>query len=50
MQTARAASYSDGKDLSSIRFYDRTAYGNCLMCQNNFVFSMTRVANTDMEL
>lgn len=49
MQTAWAASYSDGKGPSSIKFYDRTAYGNCLMCQNNIVFSMTRVANTDME-
>lgn len=49
MQTAWAASYSDGKGLTSIRFYDRTAYGNCLMCQNKFVLSMTRVANTDTE-
>lgn len=50
MQTAGVAISSDGKGLSSIKFYDRTTYGNCLMCQNNFAFSMTKVSNTDMEV
>lgn len=49
MQTAWAATYSDGRGCSYIKFYDRGTYGNCFMCQNNFAFRMTRVSNTDME-